>query len=273
MTFNSEALVGSFNEEKHRVFHFCIFGLSARNEALLQSMVRLLKGVTQHEWTYAADGRDLVVAGFGDPRLPSVKADLLLYAPADTRARLWIGDGDDAEQFSVSLPLDFKQLRAAFDQVSAWLEAQQALRIADAKIHMAEHALGCPQLLRWPPVDVLSSPERKKAAAILLKGPVDVASVARRSGMELGDCERFIASLPHVQWTERQVFRSGPHPAPGHESAPHQALGRIAAALPDAPAPPGSAHDKRQAAVTAPFSWVRSGGFLALIRSRLGLAP
>lgn len=258
MTLNSDAVVRSVNENKNKVFHFCIFGLSARNEILLQSMVRLLHGVTRHEWRHAADARDLLIAGFGDPKLPSTKDDLLMYAPADMRARLWVGDGRGGDLFGVGLPLEFKQLGAALDQVGTWLLAAPSSLSAEVSRPPADQPDALLQLLRWPPSGMLSSPERTKAAAILLRTAVELSDLARRSGMEPAECRRFVANLPHVKWTRPLA------------SAPESNC--VLDVSPGTPAPTAPLQSRHQASLANAVSWARGNGILARIRSRLGLA-
>lgn len=246
-------------------FSFCVLGLSARNEILLKAMVRLLRDATLQEWVYAASGRDLVVLGFGDPKMPAVKNDLLRRPGADARARLWVGGGSEGERFWVALPLHFKDMEAALNRVGAWLMAQQDNQkaaepfiapVVDSGV--LDNSSGeLFRLLRWPPSELLPDTQRKKAATILLKTPSDLATLARRSGMHLDECTRFVNSLPNLQRSRR---------------AAGSPQGKSIYAPAESSIDIGLLSQRSSGQVAAPAPKARHLGILARIRSRLGLA-
>lgn len=191
-------LLNSKTDDRERL-EFCVSGFSTRDELLLKSAVRLLHSGTRHCWVYAPTGQDLAILGIDKPAIAAMANGFFPRVENGARANLAVGLGREGFQFWVSMPLYLKDLEAALNSVGDWLLAQAQPLAADendaAQFQDGEKM----QLMRWPLASFLTTPERRKAATILLKKPTDLRSLARKSGMELGDCATFVAGLPHVK--------------------------------------------------------------------------
>ena len=231
-------------------FLFCVTGLSARNEILLKSLMRLLHGVTRYDWVYSPSGQDLAVVATGTPELPAAKSDLSGPPEFSARACLWVGDACEGKPFRVALPLHCKELESELNKVGEWLVAQPAPAAAS-------EANTVFQLLRWPPTAFLSTPERTKAATLLLKAPIKFDVLARRAGMSAEDCRLFIAVLPHMK-----------HSVPEPDSL---ALERFFDAPSQPPENPGLSTFSITKSVSTLMTSVSRSGIVARIRDRLGL--
>lgn len=294
---------GAPGPTEHRRFFFCVSGLSARNEILLKSFVRLLQNATAQEWVYSPTGADLVVLGSEHCAAPSARPEQETV-PAPTQplppratARLWVGNDRPGEPFTVPLPLHFKDVETALNHIGVWLLANPSAAPAEEPSgaghghgghRIDDHGNGngnrnrngeTYQLLRWPPASFLCTLERKKAATLLLKAQLDLPTLARRSGMALAECEFFVQTLPFLKTTpcapasaaDSQALDLFFLPPPADAGAGtaagegplHSLPSRRAASPAPAPAP-------APAPVLAPAS--RMGTLLARIRKQLGLA-
>ncbi len=179
-------------------FTFRATGLSSRNEILLKSLMRLLQGVTQHEWVYSPFAQDMVVVATENPGLPGSMGNAPAPSPTTSRLQLWAGDSGEGKPYRVALPLNYKQLEEVLNRAGEWLQAHPvAPSIEPTAVHPDERF----QLECWPPAKFLTTPSRAKAAAMLLKAPMTVGALARRIDWSVQECESFVVSLPRMKRT------------------------------------------------------------------------
>ncbi len=238
----------------------------------------------------AADTPDLPDAPSSDPFKP---------AGPVARAFLWAGNGGEQMRFRIALPLHCKELEAELNRVGDWLVAQPAAAAepmglpaaltASASDSACAHApaaapavpvllatpatpatpveagadlpepTGVFQLLCWPPVAFLSTPERAKAATLLLKAPIALDVLARRAGMSVQECQQFILELPRVKRI-----------TPVMELLASDALFNAPSQFPSDAAPTAISTAKPVGTLMA---LVGRSGLLGRIRERLGLKP
>ncbi len=292
---------GAPGPTEHRRFFFCVSGLSARNEILLKSFVRLLQNATAQEWVYSPTGTDLVVLGSEHCAAPSARPEQETAPspspapplPPRATARLWVGNDRPGEPFTVPLPLHFKDVETALNHIGVWLLANPSAAPAAEPAgagpgHSNDHDHGngngdgdgdgeTYQLLRWPPASFLPTLERKKAATLLLKAQLDLPALARRSGMDLAECALFVQTLPFLKTTPGAPAGTADSAADSQELDLFflpPAAGAGAGAGTAAGAGPAPFLPDRRAALPVPAlaPASRMGTILARIRKQLGLA-
>lgn len=199
---NQEILAGERVREIRKSFTLSIFGLSMRDETLFKSLLRLLQNTTRHKWVYAPEGQDLYVLG---PNYADEIAQSSLGSgteSSNSAALMWVGHESRKPGFHTALPLHYKEIEASLNEIGDWIEAKAIKTAVAAPRAHTEHVMVEPdesvQLTRWPPVVFLTTPQRAKTAALLLKAPMKISSLARRVGMPLEECQVFVTSLPHL---------------------------------------------------------------------------
>ena len=264
MAFHLNSFAAAPDKNERKRFFFCVSGLSAHNETLLKSFVRLLQNATEHEWIFSPTGSDLAVFGQGDANQPFMQPQTPPEALFNAMAQLWVGSEKENALFKIPLPLHFKDVEHALNLIGHWLVAQtRAAKAVEttlpaSAITDSTDSRETFQLLRWPPASFLLTLEHRKAAALMLKTPIDLDTMARRSGMGTAECAKFVQTLPFLQ-KSRSVPQAG---SPGHvlRKPPFASTSGM-----------GSVSDFNHAnAAPAPPS--RMGSILMRIRKQLGLA-
>jgi len=216
-----------------RTLGFTLEGFTGREETLFKAFVRLLDHRTLQQWVYRPAQPDLrVVADSVAPDAAPVSAS---QADPHGPLMLTISVAPGQRPHCVSLPL-----RA--DELEAELNSLGQLRVGAANPAQAS-AMPAPtgsfRLLRWPPAELLGSPERVQFATLMVSKPFSLAGVQQRSGLAPAACAQFFAELQ-----DARLLVAMPSGAPELQSASAETASRAA---------------------------VAPAGLLARIRSRLGL--
>lgn len=221
---------------------FALEGLSGRDETLFKALVRLLDHRTKQRWVYRPGSPDLRVVGEAADA-PLAPIDVEVVAPnIDAPPPLLLSVGATAQGVHcLGLPLRADALEAELNSLGVQRVQSRGLVRA-----VAASPGGAVQLLRWPPVHLLGSPERVRLATLMVSKPVTLAWVQQRAGLPPAVCAQFFGEL--------------------------QAAGMLAGATADAqdvaPSVPPPHVAPPASTVGAP---VLTTGLLARIRSRLGL--
>lgn len=222
------------------VLGFTLEGLSGREENLFKAIVRLLDHRTMQRWVYRPADPDVRVIGdaSGDAGLRSVDAaaftpDIDPVAPL----LLTLSAVPGTRPHCLGLPIRANELEAELNslgvlRVGMTMPARSEIDIANATV----------RLLRWPPAELVGTPERVKLATLMVSKPATLAWLQHRSGVAPAACAKFLDELQ-----EAGVLSSGSVSSP---TAGESAL-------------PGGA-DSMQPTPAA------QSGLLARIRSRLG---
>lgn len=182
---------------------FSIEGLSAREELLLKSLVRLLSFKTQQHWLYSADSLHL-----------RVQADSYKAQPGASICKaqqvLILGIAAMPRQGFLCLPLRAHELEVELNRIGALIGhttlAAQPSGALDAPSvlvqisDVAEPLQGSAQKLRqWPPPHLLAQPGRVRLATLLTGRPLTLEQLQRISGHSLLDCKNFLADLAQAK--------------------------------------------------------------------------
>lgn len=167
---------------------FTLEGLTGREETLFKAFVRLLDHRTLQQWVYRPVRPDIRVVA--DSVAMVVDASAAPEPDGPSPLLLTISSAPGQRRHCVGLPL-----RA--DELEAELNSLGQLRVSTGA---ARHAEPLPQnawfqLLRWPPADLLGSPERVQFATLMVNKPFTLAWVQQRSNLAPAACAQFLADL------------------------------------------------------------------------------
>jgi len=211
---------------------FTLEGLTGREETLFKAFIRLLDHRTLQQWVYRPSRPDLRVVA-DSVASDTVRIDAI--APdANCPLLLTISSAPGQRQHCVSLPL-----RA--DELEAELNSLGQLRVGAGSVARPLPPQASFRLLRWPPAELLGTPERVHFATLMVSKPFTLAWVQERSGLAPAACAQFFAEL--------------------HDAA-------LLAAVPSTAPEAAAASAEAPSATVAPPA---SAGLIARIRSRLGL--
>jgi len=164
---------------------FSLAGLSARDEAVFKSFVRLIDHRLPHRWVCQHQGADAGIVG--DDLLPAGPADRA-RRPVPTLALSTIRPSGPGV---LALPLQADALEQALNLLARHVLARRATAHFDTSVD-AQHPM---RLLRWPPAHLLDSPERIHLATVLSARPASVDMLQMRSGASEEACVRFFSDL------------------------------------------------------------------------------
>ncbi|MES2946574.1 MAG: hypothetical protein V4772_27220 [Pseudomonadota bacterium] len=265
---------------------FSVEGLSARDEILFKSLVRLLGHRTHQQWSYSTDKPHVRVTG----DVGYVGEDLLLQRPASTAQAfqplvLLVGHSRKQHEFFLHQPMHANELELLLNQIGSKVaglvavtdEPRLAATAPSAPVAVFSSARFDDNegfvLHRWPPAAMLGSPVRIKLATVMRGRPMTLNALQKRSGFSQQECAEFVDLLRRAELLARtEPALQANAPLAAVESNP--AL-PIAAPSP-APLPTASG---RLAFVVSPKTASTSAGsqgptigLLARIRNRLGLS-
>jgi hypothetical protein len=237
---------------------FSVEGLSARDELLFKSLVRLLDNRTPQQWSYSTEQPQLRVVE--EDFLPQIRKNLLSEVSVDRFSVLVIGHTQQEHLHFLHLPLHANELEVMLNKLGPQLASFDA---APADPVLPDTSLGNEDafvLLRWPPVALMGTPARIKLATLMCGKPMTGLLLQKRSGSSAQECADFMDTLLHAQLLERVGA-----------GAPVAGVQQNASATPPQPSLAKLPTLAERTTATAANSKV-SIGLLARIRNRLGLS-
>ena len=175
---------------------FSIHGLSARDETLFKSYLRLLDHRTEQHWEHQQDQADVRVVADGVALLPGDAAT----AGIDARWQLTVGATARELRHFVCVPFRADQLESELNILGALVMAGRA-HVHAAPPATVQHAVAATaggemlRLLRWPSAAMLQTPERLRLATLMSGRPFTAASLIARAGHAADACAALIADL------------------------------------------------------------------------------
>ena len=160
---------------------FSVNGLSAHDETLFKSYVRLLAHRTLQQWTFAPQSADVCV-------VTQVTAH---PAPAGKK-ELVVGQCHAGETYFVSMPFHADALELVLNDLGNIVagEKQAALHAAATDMPHAHF-----RLLRWPAAGLLTSNERMRLATMMTGKWTSLAALHEQSGLPVEVCSQFMTEL------------------------------------------------------------------------------
>lgn len=237
--------------------YFSVQNISAREELLLKSVLRLLDHRCEQAWAYqpgtGGPGADLVIAGEGTP------PKLNLSGRGMPQHLLVLGISAQASRPAfLRMPLRADELEAELNRLGGLICQQLAAGASKAPGADRPAAPNAPaptsleskqldgaaqqapiKLLRWPSANLITTRDRMRLATLMTGQPITLVALAARSGVAIEVCREFASDLGKAGF-----LGTGDHTAPAPQST--------------------SAELSKPAAVA-------TTGLLSRIRTRLGL--
>jgi hypothetical protein len=162
---------------------FATEGLTAREELLLKSLIRLLDHRTHQQWDYTAHLADiwLVAQGCKVPQTAfsrDKQPKVLTFSPTT----------EVSAQAQLARPFNANQIEAALNHIGAILAAQV---VGHTQSTMVETY----RLIRWPTALVQGNPKHIMIASVLLGKPMSLQEITKQSGSTQNECLQFINAL------------------------------------------------------------------------------
>ena len=210
---------------------FNVEGLSARDEVLVKSLIRLLGHRTHQQWTFQADPAQAALHLRDADTAPATVA---LHSAVPV---LVVGRTDPGQGAFLRLPPHADEFEQLLNRLGTQILQAQALATR-AQVERAEPAppsVPVPQplsdgsfrLVRWPPAALLGEPWRTKLATLMVGQALPLDVLHQRSGVTLADCTAFVRELQQAGLVREAVAAS---PTAGRASA--RALAAAPAAAP-----------------------------------------
>lgn len=189
---------------EREVLSFSVEGLSAREELLLKSFVRLLGHRTKHIWLYNARPMHLGTNFKVDLRVVPDGIDTLSIPQA--QHVLTLGTVHRQRDAYLCLPLHAEELEAALNrQGHLIVSLRTALKPSALPDPIVPHPRASTnaltpsheavRLLRWPPASLLHSTGRMRLATLMTGPPMTLAVLQQRSGQPAQVCADFVDDL------------------------------------------------------------------------------
>ena len=163
---------------------FSLNGLSAHDETLFKSFVRLLAHRTLHQWTFAPQKADVwVVAQDAAHTLPTGQQALI------------VGHAHQGEAHFISVPFHADALEQVLNNLGNIVAADKH---AATSTPVADMPLAHFRLLRWPSSALLTSTDRMRLATMMTGKWTSLATLQERSGVQAAVCSQFLMDLQHA---------------------------------------------------------------------------
>ncbi|MES2512309.1 MAG: hypothetical protein V4625_20465 [Pseudomonadota bacterium] len=165
---------------------FSLHGLSAHDETLFKSFVRLLAHRTLQQWTFtpAAASADV-----------HVTSQATAHEIAQGHKALVVGPTHHGEPYFVSIPFHADALEQTLNNLGTVVEADRQVRIS---VPRPTNSATQFRLLRWPTSNLLTSTAHMRLATMMTGKWTTLASLQERSGVPVQVCTQFIADLQHA---------------------------------------------------------------------------
>ncbi len=160
------------------ILTFSVEGLSAREELLVKTFVRLLKLRTLHEWHYQAQPADLRMVAEG------VLSKNLAALSGEQQQALVLGSLPGTRPNYLCMPLRADELQQELNRVGALIVAARQTQLPSA-LDWVTHPV---QLTRWPQADLVATPQRLRMATLLTGKPLTLEQLQLRSGQTQEQC-------------------------------------------------------------------------------------
>ena len=185
---------------------FCVEGLSAREELLFKSFVRLLDHLTHQHWSYqppAAHQRiDLLVVADG------VQPTYSKVPNSQPQPVLRLGSVAADGHGYLSWPLRPSALENELNRLGELTTSQW--RVLSDQVLFSGAATGTPlstadttkdlmRLQKWPPSRLLAGAGRMRLATLLTGKAMSLGELVTRSGLPLQVCKAFVDELQSAQ--------------------------------------------------------------------------
>ena len=253
---------------------FSVEGLSARDELLVKSLVRLLGHRTHQQWNFQSDPAQAALH-LCDADIAAATAAVALQSavPVLVVGRTDPGQGpflrlpphaDEFEQLLNRLGAQILQAHATTTPVQAE-RTEPASAIVPAPEPLNDRSF---RLVRWPPAALLGAPWRTKLATLMVGQALPLDVLHQRSGVALADCTGFVRELQQAGL----VREAGAAGSPTAGQTPALALATAFTAAPVVAATANGA-DLLSIPFPLPTPPKAQPGLLARIRARLGLHP
>lgn len=177
---------------------YCVGGLSARDEMLFKTLVRMLDHLTHQQWRYKVP-------------TPSEHVDLLVLAEGSKPAAstsphpqvLWLSKEGTRLTGFLPWPLRPEALEAELNRLGGLALDRRGPKPGSALFTGA--ATGTPtgrsvpvklmRLKKWPPARFLNGPGRMRLATLLTGNAMSLDELVYRSALPLPLCEAFVVDL------------------------------------------------------------------------------
>ncbi len=163
---------------------FSLNGLTAHDETLFKSFVRLLAHRTLQQWTFTPEKADVYV----------VTQDALKSIPSGQKS-LVVGHTHHGEKNFVGMPFHADALEQVLNDLGSSV-AHDKQAIAHGPAADMPHAHF--RLLRWPPAGLLTSSDRMRMATMMTGKWTSLTALHERSGVPVAVCSQFMADLQHA---------------------------------------------------------------------------
>lgn len=244
-------------ERRGRVL-FCVEGLSARNELLLKSLIRLLDHRTHQQWCYSVKHAQLRIVA--EDSLAPVGENPAFAERRDGSSVLVIGHAQQQYQHFLHLPLHANELELMLNKLGAQLARFDVLTGSAVQTEAAFSDNAAFVLRKWPAATLLDTPARIRLATLMRGKPMTASLLQKRSGSSVQECIDFMDVLLREKLLEPVGAASSAATVQQSAVAPQASL---LAAKPAALA---------EEMASALQSSRPSTGLLSRIRSRLGLS-
>jgi hypothetical protein len=185
-------MVLNYDGAPHRTqLNFGTEGLSAREEILLKSLIRLLDHRTQQQWTYHPESADLWLLGKGSCIPPAALAN------GKVAQTLTLVSDQSLSNTTLSFPLKPDHIEQALNRIGSLLLGSPAITRTEQPIP-TEAFTESYRLVRWPAAALVDNPESIRMSALLLGPPLTLAEITQRANLPGVVCADFLSKLMHA---------------------------------------------------------------------------
>ena len=178
---------------------FSLDGLSAREELLIKSFIRILNHRTLQVWTYSPlpygqlDGLKADIQIISEDKLPgNIQPESL-----SQKAILVLGHVNRRLPGFLCLPLNAIEIESELNRVGAQvLSARNSNPQHTSLINRDEAQML--RLIRWPPTNLLGSPARIKLATVMTGKAMTLETLQKHSGQSEQLCRDFLLDLQRM---------------------------------------------------------------------------
>lgn len=193
---------------------FSVEGLSARDELLVKSLVRLLGHRTLQQWVFQANPIQASLRILDAETAPA-QVGFPSAAPV-----LLVGRSDPGRGPFLRLPPHADEFERILNQLGAEILQARVQEPAEQELAPAESRPvggGSFRLLRWPPAVMLGTPWRTKLATLMVGQALPIDLLHQRSGVSLAECTAFMRELQQAGLL-REAVASGVVVAPASQA-------------------------------------------------------